>query len=220
MNTLTTFPCSGVVARLFAEADDSDARLEERRDELPQSELARLMTSTDNYQSLYESLKDFHLAVSRETATLLYMLARSSRARTIVEFGTSFGVSTLHLAAALRDNGGGRLIGSEFEPTKVAQARTNIVAAGLDDLVEIRAGDALKTLATDVPEPIDLVLLDGAKGLYPRLLSLLEPRLRAGTLVIADNANWSTEYLARVRDPAGGYLSLPFGGDVELSVRL
>jgi predicted O-methyltransferase YrrM len=42
------------------------------------------------------------------------MLARSSRARTIVEFGTSFGVSTLHLAAALRDNGGGRLIGTEL----------------------------------------------------------------------------------------------------------
>jgi len=220
MNTLTTFPCSGVVARLFAEADDSDARLEERRDTLPQSELARLMTTTDNYQSFYESLKGFHLAVSRETATLLYILARSSRARAIVEFGTSFGVSTLHLAAALRDNGGGSLIGSEFEPTKVAQARTNIVAAGLDDLVEIRAGDALKTLARDVPEPIDLVLLDGAKGLYPKILSLLEPRLRAGTLVIADNANWSPEYLARVRDPAGGYLSLPFGRDVELSVRL
>lgn len=102
----------------------------------------------------------------------------------------------------------------------MAQARTNIVAAGLDDLVDIRAGDALKTLARDVPEPIDLVLLDGAKGLYTKLLSLLEPRLRAGTLVIADNANWSPEYLARVRDPAAGYLSLPFGGDVELSVRL
>ena len=78
----------------------------------------------------------------------------------------------------------------------------------------------MKTLARDVPEPIDLVLLDGAKGLYPKLLSLLEPRLRAGTLVIADNANWSPEYLARVRDPAGGYLSLPLGRDVELSVRL
>jgi predicted O-methyltransferase YrrM len=220
MNTLTTLPCSSVVTRLFAEADDSEARLEVRRDTIPQSELARLMTSTDNYQSLYETLKDFHLAVSRETATLLYVLARSSRAKTIVEFGTSFGVSTLHLAAALRDNGGGRLIGSEFEPTKVAQARANIVAAGVGDLVEIRAGDALKTLASDLPEPIDLVLLDGAKGLYLKVLSLLEPRLRAGTLVVADNTNWCPEYLARVRDPAGGYLSLPFGPDVELSVKL
>lgn len=55
-------------------------------------------------------MKDFPLAVSRETGTLLYMMARSSRTRTIVEFGTSFGISTLHLAVALRDNGGGRLI--------------------------------------------------------------------------------------------------------------
>jgi predicted O-methyltransferase YrrM len=178
------------------------------------------MTSTDDYRSFYESVKDFHLAVSRETALLIYMLARSSRARTIVEFGTSFGVSTIHLAAALRDNGGGRLIGTEFEATKVAQARANVAAAGLDDLAEIRSGDALETLATDLPETIDLVLLDGAKGLYPRVLSLLEPRLRSGALVVADNADWSPEYVARVRNHAAGYLSVPFASDVELSMKL
>lgn len=220
MNTLTTYPCSGVVARVFAEADDSDARLEELRRVLPPNEHARLMTTTDNYQSLYDGLKDFHLAVSRETATLLYMLTRSSGASTIVEFGTSFGVSTLHLAAALRDNGGGQLIGTEFEPTKVAQARANLVVAGLDDLVEIRTGDALETLARDLPEIIDLVLLDGAKGLYPKVLSLLEPRLRPGALVLADNADWCPEYLASVRSPTSGYVSVPFAGDVELSMKL
>jgi predicted O-methyltransferase YrrM len=220
MNTLTTSPCADIVARLFAEADETSARLEERRSALTSSEHARLMAGSEDYQSFYEGLKDFHLAVSRETATLLYMLARSSRARTIVEFGTSFGVSTLHLAAALRDNGGGRLIGTEFEQTKVAQARANIAVAGLDDVAEIRAGDAVETLATDLPETIDLVLLDGAKGLYPKVLSLLEPRLRSGSLVVADNADWSPEYLARVRDPAAGYLSIPFANDVELSMKL
>ncbi len=220
MSTLTTPPCSSVVARLFAEADDSDARLEEQRRVLPPNEHARLMTSTDDHQSFYGALKDFHLAISRETATLLYMLARSTRTRSIVEFGTSFGVSTLHLAAALRDNGGGRLIGTELEWTKVAQARANIAAAGLGDLVEIRAGDALETLASDLPETIDFVLLDGAKGLYPKVLSLLEPRLRSGALIVADNADWSPEYLARVRDRGGGYLSVPFAGDVELSIKL
>jgi predicted O-methyltransferase YrrM len=220
MNTLTTYPCSNVAHRLFAEADDSDARLARQRSALPASEHARLMTSKDDYQSLYAALKDFHLSVSRETATLLYMLARSVRARTIVEFGTSFGVSALHLAAALRDNGGGRLIGTEFESSKVAQARANLAVAGLDDLVEIRAGDALETLAADLPEAIDLVLLDGAKSLYARVLSLLEPVLRTGALVVADNADWSPEYLARVRNPAAGYLSVSFAGDVELSIKL
>jgi predicted O-methyltransferase YrrM len=220
MNTLTTSPCSAVAARLFAEADASDARLREQRRLLPPNEQAKLTTSTEDYQALYRGLKDFHLAVSRETARLLYMLARSSRAGTIVEFGTSFGVSTLHLAAALRDNGGGRLIGTEFEPTKVAQARANIAAAGLDDLVEIRAGDAVETLARDLPEMVDLVLLDGAKGLYPKVLSLLEPRLRPGALVVADNADWSPEYLAGVRRPASSYVSVPFAGDVELSMKV
>ena len=61
--------------------------------------------------------------------------------------------------------------------------------AGLADLVEIRTGDALETLAADLPEVIDLVLLDGAKRLYPKVLSLLEPRLRPGALVVADNAD-------------------------------
>jgi predicted O-methyltransferase YrrM len=96
------------------------------------------------------------------------MLARSCGARTIVEFGTSFGISTLHLAAALRDNGRGDPITSEFEPSKVARARDNLTAGGLIDLVEIREGDALQTLARDLPERIDLLLLDGAKALYPR----------------------------------------------------
>ncbi len=220
MTTLTSSPCAAVIARLFAEADASDRRLQETRSALPPDERAKLMASSEDYRQLYTGLKDFHLAVSRETATLLYMLARSCRASTIVEFGTSFGVSTVHLAAALRDNGGGRLIGTEFELTKATRARANIAEAGLDDLVEIRVGDALETLSRDLPESIDLVLLDGAKNLYPRVLSLLERRLRRGALIVADNANWSAEYLARVRATAGGYASVPFADDVELSMRL
>jgi predicted O-methyltransferase YrrM len=148
------------------------------------------------------------------------MLARSSGARAIVEFGTSFGISTLHLAAALRDNGGGRVITSELEPSKVARARQNMRDAGLDDLVELREGDALQTLKSDLPQPIDLVLLDGAKALYPEILRLVEPRLRPGAFVIADNADDSPDYLAHVRAPGSGYLSTPFANDVELSMRL
>jgi predicted O-methyltransferase YrrM len=151
---------------------------------------------------------------------LLYMLARNSGARTVVEFGTSFGISTLYLAAALRDNGGGRLVTTEFEPSKVARARENLKAGGLDDLVEIRVGDALQTLAADLPDTIDLLLLDGAKALYPEILSLVESRLRPGALIVADNADHSPDYLARVRSTAAGYLSTPFAEDVELSMRL
>ena len=188
--------------------------------DLSADERTRLMGSRTGYRDFYSRLKDMPLAVSRETGRLLYMLARTRRARTIVEFGTSFGLSTLHLAAALRDNGGGRLITCEFEPSKVVRARANLMEAGLADLVEFREGDALQTLGLDLPDSVDLLLLDGAKGLYPEVLSLVESRLGSGALVVADNADHSPDYLARVRAPSCGYLSVPFAEDVELSMRL
>ena len=219
MTTLTTTPLAPLLDRLFEEADASEAELETAAAALSDEELARLMRSKTEYRDFYGRLKNMPLAVSRETGALLYMLARSSRARTIVEFGTSFGISTLHLAAALRDNGGG-LITSEFEPSKAARARQNLTAGGLIDLVEIREGDALQTLSVDLPDTIDLLLLDGAKSLYPEILSLVESRLGPGGLIVADNADDSPEYLAYVRAPAKGYMSTPFADDVELSMRL
>ncbi|MBU9464130.1 O-methyltransferase [Burkholderia multivorans] len=215
--TLTTAPLAPLLDSLFAQAqaDGSHAVMNISRDERE-----RLMRSKTEYRSLYGQLKDLWLPVSRETGVLLYQLARSTNARHIVEFGTSFGLSTLYLAAALRDNGGGRLIGSEFEPSKVAKARAHLAAGGVADLVEIREGDALQTLAGDLPESIDLLLLDGAKALYNDVLDLVESRLRAGALIVADNADYCPDYLARVRDPRNGYLSVPFGADVELSMRL
>ena len=220
MNTLASEPLASLLDSLFAQSDASADAMRQQMEKLPPAERRAMLTGTTGYADLYSRAKDIPLAVSRETGALLYMLARSSRARCIVEFGTSFGVSTLHLAAALRDNGGGRLITSEFEPSKVARAQANIATGGLADLVEIRAGDALQTLARDLPDAIDLVLLDGAKGLYPAILSLLEPHLRPGALIVADNADWSADYLARGRSKAEGYMSVPFAEDVELSMRV
>ncbi|NKJ20489.1 O-methyltransferase [Dyella sp. SG609] len=216
MSTLTTAPLAPLLDDLFAQSQANSPNWSD----FPREELNRLMHSKTEYRDLYERMKDLWLPVSRETAQLLYMLARSTRAKTIVEFGTSFGISTLHMAAALRDNGGGRLITTEFEPAKVARAREHLKAGGVIDLVEIREGDALTTLRTGLPDAIDLVLLDGAKALYPDVLALLESRLRPGALVVADNADYSPEYLERVRAPASGYMSVPFAEDVELSMRL
>ncbi|MER8975160.1 MULTISPECIES: class I SAM-dependent methyltransferase [unclassified Mesorhizobium] len=217
MTILTTTPLGPLLDRLFEEAA---AATSPAVAELSAEERSRLVRSKTEYLDFYGRLKDLWLPVSRETGTLLYMLARGSDARTIVEFGTSFGISTLHLAAALRDNGGGRLITSEFEPSKVARARSNLTAGGLIDMVEIREGDALQTLSVDLPETVDLLLLDGAKALYPEVLSLVESRLRPGAFVVADNADLCPEYLERVRSTGSGYMSTPFGEDVELSMRL
>ena len=96
----------------------------------------------------------------------------------------------------------------------------NLGAARLSDFVEIREGDALQTLASDLPDSIDFVFLAGAKSLYLPILSLLDGRLRGGALIIADNADDSPEYLAHVRSAVGDYLSVAFAEDVELSIRL
>lgn len=218
MSTLTTYPVAPLLVRLFNEADSA---LSPALTAVPIEERQRLLASRSEYRRLYgELLKDLWLPVSAETGRLLYLLARSSGARNIVEFGTSFGISSIHLAAALRDNGGGRLITTEFEPEKARRAAGHLHEAGLGDLVEIRLGDALQTLAGDLPQVIDLVLLDGAKVLYADVLDLLQDRLRPGALVLADNADDSPAYLQRVRAPGSGYVSVAFADDVELSMRV
>lgn len=230
MTTFTTSPVAPLLDRLFAEDAAADPAtvpsVAAYWNTLSGEDKTRLVRSRTEYPDFYARMKDVPLAVSRETGQLLYLLARASGAQSIVEFGTSFGLSTLCLASALRDNAAvagerrARLVTSEFEPSKLRRAQANLAAAGLDDLVEFREGDALETLARDLPDTVDLLLLDGAKALYPDILDLVEPRLRPGALVVADNADDCPPYLARVRAPDSGYLSVPFGDDVELSIRI
>jgi len=133
-----------------------------------------------------DSLEGAFIAVPRKEGLFLYLTARAIGARTVVEFGTSFGISTIYLGSAVADNGGGRVIGSELLASKHAKAVSHLDEAGLSEIVEVRLGDALETLR-ETPEPIDLVFLDGWKDLYLPVLKLLTPRLRPGALVLADN---------------------------------
>jgi predicted O-methyltransferase YrrM len=142
----------------------------------------------------------------------------------IVEFGGSLGVSTIHLAAALRDGGGGTLITTEIHPAKAAAARRNLTEAGLADLVELRVGDALETLA-DISAPVDLLFLDGWNELYLPVLHLMERHLEPCALVAADMSTGdpdSQRYREYIRDPISGYASLEVALDagVLLAVRL
>jgi predicted O-methyltransferase YrrM len=163
------------------------------------------------------------MAVAPEVGRLLYLLVRSRRPARVVEFGMSFGLSTIHLAAALRDNGSGRLVTTEQSTSKASRAAQHLTQAGLSDLVEIRQGDAFRTLAGI--ERIDLLLLDGWKPLYLPLLRQLEPALSPGCLVIADDVTCMAEqlrpYLSYVRDVANGYVSceIPLDDGLELSFR-
>lgn len=162
-------------------------------------------------------------AIRREVGELLYLLALSREVGTIVEFGTSHGLSTIYMAAALRDSGGRCLITTERLAGKAEIARRNIAEAGLDDLVELRVGDALETLE-NLNERVDLLFLDGRNDLYRQVLQSVEPQLAPSALVVADLSTDDPDllpYLEYVRDPACGYFSvtLPLDTGVELSVR-
>lgn len=152
------------------------------------------------------AMRHAYSAVPPDFGRLLYAQARAVRARTVVEFGTSFGISTIHLAAAVRDNGGGRVITTEFIPEKAERAKKNLETAGLADLVEFRVGDALQTLTVPTGE-IDLLFLDGAKNLYLDVLRCLEPALRSGAIVASDNTDHEgvEVFLDYLRNPANGY---------------
>jgi predicted O-methyltransferase YrrM len=153
---------------------------------VPRMLLGRLRGQSFDESVPPESMKDLYLPVIRKEGEFLYLTARALGAQTIVEYGTSFAISTIYLAAAARDNGGGAVIGTEIVPEKHAQALANLEEAGLADWADVRLGDAMQTLK-ETPEPIDLVFLDGWKDLYLPILQLLTPRFRPGTVVLADN---------------------------------
>ncbi len=223
--TLTESPAAGVLNRLFSDAEAQMARF--------RSPAGRPTAPEPEHLTPFERFsarKDLYMPVDRPFGNLMYSLIRGSGARTVVEFGTSFGISTIFLAAAVRDNGAGRVITTEFIPEKSAVAKTNPTNAGLVDLVDFRTGDALVTLREPLPGPVDFIFLDGEKTMYLDILKLLEPHLKPGCLIASDNTDHDgmESYLEFLRDPANGYLStavLTPGGPKqnsghEISVRL
>jgi predicted O-methyltransferase YrrM len=137
----------------------------------------------------------------------------------------SFGLSTIYLASALRDNGGGHLRTCEIEAAKSERAQAHLAEADLSDLVDFRIGDALEVLNENIPVPVDMLLLDGAKPLYFSVLKLIEPFLSPGALITSDNINARTkvgEFTDYVRQPVNGYISVavPLEDGIELSMRM
>ena len=174
-------------------------------------------------------LSDKLVALDREKAEFCYLLCRANGARRIVEAGTSHGVSTLYLAAAVRSNvrvagGDGVVIGTEYEPQKVRAAKAHFEEARLSHLIDLREGDLRKTLA-QIDGPIDFMLLDIWMPMARPALELVAPHLRSGAIVVCDNtaryrADYA-DYFAFLNDPATGFrtVTLPFDGGLELSVR-
>jgi predicted O-methyltransferase YrrM len=174
-------------------------------------------------------LSDKLVALDRNKAEFCYQLCRALDARRVVEAGTSFGVSTLFLAAAVSDNarkdgGSAVVIATEYEPAKAAAARANFAAAGLSDFVDLREGDLRETLS-EVAAPVDFMLIDIWTPMARPALALVAPRLREGAVVVSDNTEQFRDayrdYFAFIDDPANRLktMTLPFQGGLELTVR-
>jgi predicted O-methyltransferase YrrM len=204
LTTLQDPRVASALERMYAESAEQFSRLRDNRDMFD-----RLANA--DAQERADALSEFYLPVTPEAGRLLYSLVRATRPNTIVEFGMSLGISAIHLAAAVRDNGTGRVVTTELSAAKVAAAKKTFGETGLDDLITVLEGDALATLA-DLDGPVEFVLLDGWKELYLPVVKLLEPRLTPGALIVADNTSMddTKPYLDHVRNQDNGYVSVNF----------
>jgi predicted O-methyltransferase YrrM len=218
-STLTSAPVIEVLDELHARALKEDPQAAERVRAREQAVGHRLSAG-----ERYELYGNAPLSISREVGRLYYALILSHAPRTIVEFGSSHGISTIYLAAGLRDCDGETLISSEILPEKAEAARDNLRRAGLEGKVEIWVGDALETLR-EIASSVDMLVLDGRNDQYVSILKILSPKLSRGGLVLADLNTDDPDLLAyqhHVRDPGNGFFSLelPLDNGVELSAKL
>ena len=207
----------GLLARLHAKSDE-------------QREVMRIHDATETDATRIKAFRsDKLVALDRDKAEFCYQLCRAIDARCIVEIGTSYGVSTLYLAAAVRDNlsaggGEGMVIGTEFEPAKAMAAREHFAKAGLSRYIDLREGDLRETLKT-IDGPVDFVLVDIWIAMARPALEMVAMHLRPGAIVVCDNTQQYrsdyADYFALLNDPANGFrtMTLPFGGGLEFSVR-
>ena len=176
-------------------------------------------------ETSHRYMADKLVALEPAKAEFCHLTCRALQARRVVEVGTSYGVSTLYLAAAVRNNGGGVVVGTEYEPAKAAAARANFAAAGLSELIDLREGDLRETLK-DIEGPVDFVLLDVWTDMVVPALTLIGPRLRPGAVIVADNTVSSRRgyeaFFAWLADPANAmrHMTLPFDGGLEYCVRV
>ncbi len=205
---------------------DSDAQVKETDAYYARREREGTLDETYAFDDeMHRFFSNKLVALDREKGEFCYQLCRSLRATRVVEAGTSFGVSTLYLAAAVRDNQveNGVVIGTEHEPKKAEVARANFKEAGLSEFIELREGDLRQTLQ-DVSAPVDFMLVDIWDVALPAL-ECVSPSLRPGAIVVCDNTTEDIveyrDYFEFVNDPKNRFrtMTVPFAGGFELTVR-
>ena len=209
MNSLNHPKLSAKLAQLHQAAKGDAARWQQRRE-------AQKKQPPDDKPDPLIRLGEFYIPVSEQEGELLFLLARAKAPQLIVEFGASYGISTLYLAAAARATNG-RVITTEVHPQKCIALRETFADAEVHEHVTLLEGDAQITLQ-QVQQPIDLLFLDGWKSLYLPIFELLRPHLNPGALVIADNISFAEcqDYLATIQSTDSGLITQLIG-DMALS---
>lgn len=202
---------------------------------------------TAGTSSFDDLMRDKFVALDQDKSQFVYQIARMTGATSVVEAGTSFGVSTIYLALAVGQNvadgkaGPGKVIATEKEPEKIKLAKAHWLEVGqeVEPYIELREGDLLQTLTKDLPE-VDLLLLDSKSVLIPLTnlahhdkvwaplalptLKIVQPKLRSGAVVVVDNTISGEErykdLLQHLRDPESGFSSLtvPYKNGLDVSV--
>jgi predicted O-methyltransferase YrrM len=162
------------------------------------------------------TFKDVYLSISKEQGEHLKVLIKQHNLKNMVEFGTSFGISTLFLAHGALDTDG-HIITTELIESKAKKAIENFEKAGVSNLIDVRIGDAMETLKGH-QEPIDLLLLDGWKDLYLPLFRMLESNFHPQTIIYVDNADMADtqHFLRTIRQDNTYHQESLFDGKVVL----
>ncbi len=163
-----------------------------------------------------EDFKHAYLSITEEQGLFLVELIKKNKFKNIVEFGTSFGISTLFLAQGALETKG-RIITTELIASKAEKAMENFKKAEVSNIIDVRIGDAMQTLQNH-KEPIDLLFLDGWKDLYQPLFNMLESNFHTNTIIYVDNANMSESraFLKEVGENDKYTLESIFDGKVVL----
>jgi predicted O-methyltransferase YrrM len=158
--------------------------------------------------------------VDRETGRWLNLLVRATGARSLLEIGSSNGVSTLWLAAAVVETGG-RITGTELISERAAEANANLAAAGLDAVARVLVGDAAESIA-EAGAPFDFVFIDAEKNDYVGHFLAVIDLILPGGLILADNVIShdlsAYQTLLRARDDVET-ITMPIGRGIEFTLK-
>jgi len=195
----------GTETRHYIECESRESLLRQRHRQM-NAKIRAYLKQLEEHARTHDAQESEHsrklLNLEPETAELVSIFARSSRARRVLEIGTSNGYSTIWLAASIGPEGG-RVISIDRSPEKHKMAHDNLLAAGLKQYVDLRLGDATEVIKT-LPAPFDFVFFDADRTSAPGQLTLLLPKLAPQSLILADNVLSHPDEIA-------GYLAMVKG---------